>query len=275
MSYIVAVSGGVDSVVLLDMLVKKGEHELVVAHFDHGIRPESNADARFVEELARMYHLPFESVREELGDTSSEERARERRYTFLRSIAKKYNALIVTAHHLDDLVETVVINFERGTGWRGLAVLNAQDTNRPLLAMTKQEIYTYALENNLEWVEDETNVASTYHRNRVRKRTNVLNINEKHAIAMLRDKQIDVAKHIDQETEKIGKQWGASRYPYCMTEIPEVLEILRSITDKRLTRPQQKALWLAIKTARPGTVHESGNGITVHFSLDEFRVAMV
>src|SRR5690606_26701133 len=106
MKYIVAVSGGVDSVVLLDMLSKKTEHELIVAHFDHGIRPDSHEDAAFVQKLAQRYGHTFEMKREELGAYASEATARERRYAFLGALAKKHQAAVMTAHHLDDLVET-------------------------------------------------------------------------------------------------------------------------------------------------------------------------
>jgi tRNA(Ile)-lysidine synthase len=82
MKYLVAVSGGIDSVVLLHKLVAAGEHELVVAHFDHGIREDSAEDARFVKGLAEHYGLPFVMKREELGKTAGEEQARTRRYAF-------------------------------------------------------------------------------------------------------------------------------------------------------------------------------------------------
>lgn len=275
MKYVVAVSGGVDSVVLLDMLVKTGEHELVVAHFDHGIREESDADARFVKALAKKYHLPFEHRREELGQAASEELARERRYDFLRLLARQHDARIITAHHLDDVVETIVINIERGTGWRGLAVLNASDIERPLLRKTKQELYAYAIENSLEWVEDETNSLDAYHRNRVRKSTTRMADDTKHELANLRDKQVAVSHSVNDEVERLARQWGASRYPHCMIDAPEALEILRHVTDGRLTRPQQKALWLAIKTARPGTKHQSGNNVSAQFTLDEFHLRVV
>ena len=100
--YVVAVSGGVDSVVLLHMLAHRPDIELVVAHFDHGIRDYSVADAQFVKELADSYGLPFESRREKLGKQASEDLARSRRYAFLRSVADKHQAKIMTAHHADD-----------------------------------------------------------------------------------------------------------------------------------------------------------------------------
>jgi tRNA(Ile)-lysidine synthase len=103
-TYIVAVSGGVDSIALLHMLTKTTDHEIIVAHFDHGIREDSADDAAFVRSLATEYGFPFETLREELGPDTSEETARNRRYEFLRGIAKKYNGQIVTAHHADDVV---------------------------------------------------------------------------------------------------------------------------------------------------------------------------
>src|SRR5690606_41547248 len=110
-----AVSGGIDSVVLLDMLSHVPGLKLVVTHFDHGIRPDSAQDAVFVEELAAHYGLPFETKRVELGTKASEELARRHRYAFLRDVAARYNAKIITAHHADDVIETVAINHIRGT----------------------------------------------------------------------------------------------------------------------------------------------------------------
>lgn len=275
MTYIVAVSGGVDSVVLLDMVAKIGSHEIVVAHFDHGIREESDADARFVAALAHRYSLPFEYLREELGPQASELIARERRYRFLRSLAKKYNARIMTAHHMDDMVETIVINNERGTGWRGLSVLSAKDIERPLLGLSKREVYEYALHHGLEWVEDATNTSEKYHRNRVRKRTQLLNSASKEALANLREEQIKLAVLLDEETTRLLGVINDTRYFYQMIDYAEAIELLRARTDGRLTRPQCVLLWMAIKTARPGKRLECGGGVTVSFSFDKFKVAMI
>ena len=97
--YVVAVSGGVDSVVLLDMMSRRGDVDAIVAHFDHGIRDDSLEDRLFVGELASAYGFPYEFKREELGSDASEDLARVQRYAFLREVAKKYDARIMTAHH--------------------------------------------------------------------------------------------------------------------------------------------------------------------------------
>ena len=117
MRYIVAVSGGIDSVVLLD-LMSRTEKDLVVAHFDHGIREDSASDARFVEALADKYKIQFVCQREKLGSGASEELARQRRYEFLRGVAADFDGMIVTAHHREDIIETVAMNLTRGSRWR-------------------------------------------------------------------------------------------------------------------------------------------------------------
>lgn len=173
-TYILAVSGGVDSAVLLDILAKKARDssktELIVAHVDHGIRPDSTADARFVAGLAVHYGLPFELCSLSLGADASEQAARAARYAFLRQITLKYQATsIITAHHADDVVETVVLNIVRGTGWRGLASLRSMPHMlRPMLNVYKKDIVAYALEHRLEWYEDSTNAGDFYLRNRIR-----------------------------------------------------------------------------------------------------------
>lgn len=168
--YVVAVSGGVDSVVLLHMLQADKNLELVVAHFDHGIRSNSSDDAEFVRDLAAKSDLIFISKREELGSDANEALARERRYKFLREVREAHDAkAIVTAHHQDDLIETALLNVLRGTKHKGLVSLRSTDEiKRPLLEMTKQQIRDYAAKYNLQWREDTTNKETNYKRNQIR-----------------------------------------------------------------------------------------------------------
>lgn len=269
-----AVSGGVDSVVLLDMLVKRGNNELSVVHFDHGIREESGEDARFVEGLARRYSLPFFTRREELGEKASEGMARERRYAFLRELAKEQQATIVTAHHADDVIETIAINCLRSESWRGLAVLGAEDIQRPLLSLSKKELYIYAMKHGLEWVEDKTNASDAYLRNRVRKRlAKGLTVTSRQRLLELWKRQAELKEGIDLEGEALTRG-TLSRYFFTMIDFREAVELLRQVvlrkTDVSLLYSQAEYGALAIRTAKPGAIIELGEGVILEFSRGEF-----
>lgn len=278
MKYLVAVSGGVDSVVLLDMLVQQGKHELMIAHFDHGIRPDSAADARFVEALAVKYKIPYAGRREELGSKASEEYARDRRYAFLRVEAKKHEATLVTAHHADDLVETVALNVSRGTGWRGLAVLDSPDIRRPLLSFSKKQIYQYALKKRLEWVEDSTNSSDAYMRNRVRRRiAREIPSEAKQKILKLWEQQLLLKDEIETEAMRLLVAQGTqySRYFFTYIDPLAAIELLRLLvieaTARSMTRPQLYRALIAIKTARPNTLFPLGSAWLV-FGVKTFSI---
>lgn len=273
--YVVAVSGGVDSVVLLHQLMQDKTKELIVAHFDHGIRDDSHDDAVFVEELSRQYGLKFESRREELGKKASEAIARERRYVFLRDIAKKYSAQLVTAHHGDDAIETVAINLSRGTGWRGLAVMDS-DVIRPLLTMSKQDIIDYAQKHHLSWREDSTNTSDKYLRNRIRRKTNLLPGDDKRQILGLRAHQLASKKLIDEEVRQlVGSGPEYSRYFFIHADRVDAIECLRFITNARLTRPQLERSLIAIKISKAGSTFEAGTGIEFVFTSRNFVVKLI
>lgn len=202
--YVVAVSGGVDSMVLLDLLAKNCEVDPIVAHFDHGIRPDSAEDAAFVEAKTKEYGLPVEVGKGRLGPTASEAVARKARYEFLRSMQKKHSAVaIVTAHHQDDLIETAMLNILRGSSPRGLiSILPKSDLLRPLLLFQKAEITSYAKANDLAWREDSTNQDEKFLRNYLR--LNVLpklKEEQRNKIVRIIDK---VAKNINEQDKIIA-----------------------------------------------------------------------
>lgn len=272
--YIVAVSGGVDSVVLLHRLVQENTHELIVAHFDHGIRPDSSADARFVEELAKHYKLFYEVKREELGTDASEAYARERRYAFLRDVAAQHDATIVTAHHRDDIIETIAINMTRGTGWRGLAVFKSDlAIERPQLHLSKTDIYEYALQHELEWVEDETNMSDTYLRNRLRKKITTLASEVKSELIGLWQSQSELRTKIEsEETLLLSKTADFSRYFFTHIDNDVAIELLRAAAKFQITRPQAERALHAIKTLSPGATSELGSGVRLKFSQRAFTI---
>ena len=273
--YVVAVSGGVDSAVLLDILSKKPGLDLIVAHFDHGIRDDSKSDAIFVANLAKEYNLPFETKREELGSEVSEEKARDRRYEFLRVVAKKHDAKLVTAHHSDDVIETIAINLSRGTGWRGLAVLDS-DIVRPLTDMSKSEIINYAKKNRLEWREDSTNAGDKYLRNRIRRKISKLDDDVKRQLLGLWVEQKSLKQLIDSEVASlIGEGPEYSRYFFTHLSPAIGMELLRYIVDARLTRPQLTKALHAIKTILPNKTFQAGNGVKINFTSRNFMVELI
>jgi tRNA(Ile)-lysidine synthetase-like protein len=263
MRYILAVSGGVDSVVLLDMVARRTKDGFIVAHFDHGIRSESGKDADFVRRLAKKYKARFELGEGKLGRGASEEEAREARYQFLKKLQKKYQpAKIVTAHHQDDLVETIVMNLIRGTGWRGLAPMNAE-LERPLLGLSKTELVEYAISNHLKWAEDQTNYSPKYFRNRIRtfllkmtpeQRKNLLLLNAKQQ--MLR-RQIEDAL-ADMRKAEVVRQEFLLALPRLVT-----LEVLRELTRQKLTIPQLKLLMKNLCVAKSGDLLHPGGKVQV------------
>jgi tRNA(Ile)-lysidine synthase len=204
--------------------------------------------------------------------------ARNRRYAFLRKAARDHEATIVTAHHGDDIVETIAINTMRGTGWRGLAVLNASDISRPLLRHTKQGIRDYALANRLEWVEDSTNASDRYLRNRLRRTiTEKISSGDKRTIRALRQKQIALKTAISKEIDAFIQSEGEySRYLFTQLESKLACELLRAALQAAggtsPTRPQAERALIAIKTARPNTRYEVGEQVSLRFTARTFIV---
>ena len=259
MKYVLAISGGVDSVVLLDMIATDYHgfrrdnfpesiwpDDFIVAHFEHGVRGvESKKDAEFVRNLAERYGTRFTLGEGNLSSNCSEEIAREKRYKFLYSINGEY---IVTAHHQDDLIETILINLIRGTGWRGLAPMNNAKILRPLLNLSKVEIVKFAVERNLTWREDATNDSMRYFRNRVREFIVRWPDDKRRELLELYKNQDRLREEINHEVKKC---LNPSRYFLIMIPESVALEILRAATFNKLTRPELKRVLLFAKTALP------------------------
>lgn len=174
---IVGLSGGADSMVLLDSLHKQG-YMCIAAHCNFHLRSEeSNRDAMFAHSQAKLRNIPFFQVNFQTNEyasirkISTEMAARELRYKWFAELKERLKAdAIAVAHHADDCIETMLINLSRGTGLKGLAGIKAKQGNvvRPLLKFTKEEILQYVSENNLEYVDDSTNFESVYTRNKFR-----------------------------------------------------------------------------------------------------------
>jgi tRNA(Ile)-lysidine synthase len=181
---IVGVSGGCDSVVLLDLLQRAGFAKVFVAHFHHGLRgKDADRDVEFVRELAKDADAKFvlgrgkTRARAKLTKASIEEAARALRREFFALAAMKHGATVVfLAHHAGDAAETMLFHLARGSGRRGLGSLRDEAPLekstamivRPLLGFTRAEIETYARARKLAWREDTSNASRDFTRNRLR-----------------------------------------------------------------------------------------------------------
>ena len=182
--YLVGVSGGRDSIVLLHWLMEEGCRNLVVCHLNHGLRGrQSGADAAFVRRLAKSHGLPFETAKvrvnqlaEEQG-LSLEEAGRKARFEFFKSIGRIYRCpRVVLGHHADDQVETVLMNLCRGTGnLSGMRSVSEVSTPagriqllRPLLGVWRNEVDAYLDVRGLSFREDGSNSSEQFLRNRIR-----------------------------------------------------------------------------------------------------------
>jgi len=168
---ILAISGGLDSMVLLDAVARSLESHrpsILVATFDHRTGNHASRAARLVQRQAEKRRLKcVVGVAVKKGTRESE--WREERWNFLRTTAKNFRAPVVTAHTLNDQVETVFMRILRDAGARGLAGLYAEsEIIRPFLELSRAQLESYADSNQIPFVEDPSNVSRAYLRNRVR-----------------------------------------------------------------------------------------------------------
>lgn len=171
---VIALSGGVDSMVLFD-IIKSLNYNIVIAHVNHKVRLESEIEEEYIRSLCLESNIPLEILHLEKIEKNFEAQAHERRYDFFINVCKKYNSkYLLTAHHADDNIETIFLNLMSGSnlyGYGGISnKLAIDDINivRPLLLISKQCIKEYALKNDIKYFEDYTNALDDYTRNRIR-----------------------------------------------------------------------------------------------------------
>ena len=176
---VVGLSGGPDSMCLLNILLSLNKNiKIVCAHINHNIREESKEELLFIEEYCKNKNLTLETTTFEKKSSTqdyNELELREKRYAFFGKVINKYKGkYLFTAHHGDDLIETVLMRMTRGSnlkGYTGFQVETKKDTYKvikPLIFMTKDDINLYNEENNIPYVTDKTNEEDNYTRNRYR-----------------------------------------------------------------------------------------------------------
>lgn len=177
---VVGCSTGPDSMALVDMLLKiknKYNLSLIIAHVNHNVREESYEEAEYLKKYCEDNNLIFESmIIEQYGDDNFHNEARNIRYNFFENLVNKYEAdYLMTAHHGDDLTETVLMRLVRGSnlsgygGFRSIIDMDGYKIVRPLIYYTKKELEEYDLENDVKYYIDSSNDKDKYTRNRYRK----------------------------------------------------------------------------------------------------------
>lgn len=284
--------------VILHLFRNYSSGDIIVAHFDHGIRENSALDAEFVRQKALEYGCKFYLGQAKLGNHASEATARESRYNFLRKLARELGdngqpAKILTAHHLDDLAETMAINLIRGTGWRGLAGLDTTGILRPFLEpdffaqvhpgqtiWNKHDILRYAGEYQIRFREDQSNSSDEYLRNRIRHQMN--NLVDLERVYQLWQRQKKIKKMIDEAVSHLipeaDSEWQRSWFKQLDDDIPShqvALELLRAGTlraDIATTRPQLEDLRQAILNYAPGKSFNLPGGRLLRLDKHSFKL---
>ncbi|APG66502.1 tRNA lysidine(34) synthetase TilS [Tenacibaculum todarodis] len=206
---LIAISGGLDSVVLTHIFSTLNVAEASLAHCNFQLRGnESDLDEQFVVNLGeklnlKVYQTTFNTKKySKENKLSTQIAARELRYNWFQKLVKKHSFdFVLTAHHADDNLETFLINLTRGTGLEGLTGIPAINKNivRPLLVFSREEIKQFATENNINWREDASNAETKYVRNKIRHEVipklkelnpNLLNSFEKTSLFLQESQQI-------------------------------------------------------------------------------------
>ena len=283
--YVIAVSGGVDSMTLLDLILKgtKNTDLIIVAHVDHNIRIDSGKDLQLVSRISRKHNLKFYSTHLNLEPHASEEKARLGRYQFLNEVVLNTGAEgLITAHHQDDLIETILINLIRGTNRKGLTSLASNhQIYRPLLNYSKKAILSYALKNDLKWREDSTNKDTDYLRNYLRLQVlNKLQFNQRRAILNISENQKDLNRAIDTildnlyrlkiKNDRLDRLWFNAIDFKTQKELLSYWLRRKGLREFNLKQIERTVNYL--KVARSGAIIEVSKGYT--FDIDKDYLAL-
>lgn len=214
---VIGCSSGPDSMALVDMLLKirdKYQLQLIIAHVNHNVRSESYDEAVYMKDYCKKNNLVFETMTiEEYGDDNFHNEARTIRYNFFETLINKYGAnYLMTAHHGDDLIETILMRMVRGSnlsgysGFKEVVQMENYKIVRPLIRYTKEELEQYDKDNNVKYFVDSSNDKDKYTRNRYRKYLMPFlkeeDLNVHHKFLKFSEELSDASRFIDKERDK-------------------------------------------------------------------------
>ncbi len=261
---VIAFSGGMDSVCLLNLFAKL-KYPIIIAHFNHGIRELSDRDEQFSRMYAQQLGFYFISEKANILDfakenhLSVEEAARKKRYDFLYRIARNNGAqYIAVGHHADDQVETMFMHLMRGSGLSGLAgmreiaLIPEFDSEikiiRPLLSFWRSEIVEYCSKNNLDYVVDETNFSNLYERNRIRHEILPF-LNERYS--GLNQRLFNLANVLQSEDELIQGQLSKIWESICLQQHPRFIRVNLAELKNQPLGMQRRIIRFVVFSLRP------------------------
>lgn len=242
---VIALSGGPDSMTLCHLLLKlreKKKFNMICAHVNHGLRKESEEEKVFVEDYCNRNNIAFEYMKIESYDNGFNEKdARAKRYEFFDKIINKYNArYLFTAHHGDDLIETILMRIGRGSnlkGYSGFSIISDRHNYKlvkPLIYYTKDEIMEYINKNNILYVIDNSNLKDEYTRNRYRHNILPFLKQENKNVHRRYIKFSEMLLEYDRYVEKIAKDVIEKIYKNNTLNIIEYLKLDRLIQKRVL-----------------------------------------
>ncbi len=220
---VIAVSSGPDSMCLLDIISKKNK-KIVVAHVNYHRRKQSNIEAKYLSDYCQKKGIIFESIDvKKYNKGNFQKEARDIRYNFFAELLKKYNTkYLFTAHHADDLVETILMRISRGStlaGYAGFKQINIIDDYyiiRPLINWSKNEIIDYNQKNKIKYFIDKSNLKNDYTRNKYRNK---------------------IIPAIKKENEKIHLKY--LKYSECLIEADQYINEMANIESTKVLRGKE------------------------------------
>ena len=258
---LIAFSGGVDSVVLCDLLTKAGYH-FDLAHCNFQLRgTEANDDTSFCETYAKLIHAKCHTIYFNTKNYAVENKlsiqmaARELRYKWFKELISEHGyTYLLTAHHANDNAETLFVNLTRGTGIKGLQGIPEKQNNtiRPLLFATKEMIKNYAKKHNIQFREDSSNQEVKYKRNFIRHQI----IPELKKLNPILEETLNTSIHYFKQSSQIVTQFCKSKFKDICEENNERLKINIALL---LSEPQKETLlfeWLHPKGFKTNQIEQ-------------------
>ena len=289
---VLALSGGIDSMVLFDVLNTNG-YSVIIAHVNHKQRSASDDEYTAIKRLAKTKNIPFEGlVIDETLKGNFQHEARKKRRQFFKSVADKYDTkFILTAHHLDDQIETLLMRLTKGYDITTFSAMESisQDGDyrfvRPFLHVNKADLIEYATTHNLTYYEDASNQEDTYMRNRIRQSVIPLLLEENPSLHETFKQTLNAFSDVSQlvndltlsflnvNQEPIQLESFKQQNPLIQQHILKTLIKQHTDNEHPISQPHLTMLLTMLLTTENNVVHPITESINLHKEYETFFIA--